>query len=45
MIQGQIAAVKSLVEKFDVTTEDIDVVVDITLTEDQLMLGASLLGP
>jgi hypothetical protein len=45
LIQSQIAAVKSLVEKFEVTAEDIDVIVDIALTEDQLMLGASLLGP
>jgi hypothetical protein len=45
MIQSQLAAVQALVEKFEVTVEDVDVVVDIVLTEDQLMLGANLLGP
>ena len=45
MVQSQLAAVRSLVEKLDVTAEDIDVVVDLSLTEDQLMVGANLLGP
>jgi hypothetical protein len=45
MVQGQLAAVRSLVEKLDVTAEDVDVVVDLALTEDQLMVGANLLGP
>jgi hypothetical protein len=45
MIGNQLAAVQALVEKFEVTVEDVDVVADIVLTEDQLMLGANLLGP
>ncbi|MBA3501851.1 MAG: hypothetical protein M4D80_23145 [Myxococcota bacterium] len=45
MLKSQLAAVQSLVEKFEVEAEDVDVVVDIVLTEDQMMLGASLLGP
>ena len=45
MVQAQITAVQALVEKFEVTSDDDVVVVDLVVTEDQLMLGASLLGP
>jgi len=44
-IQGQITAVQALVERFEVSTDDLDVVIDVALTEDQLALGANLLGP
>ena len=45
LIQGQLTAVRALVEKLEVTAEDADVVVDLALTEDQMMIGANLLGP
>ena len=44
-LQSQLAAVRSLVEKFEVSTDDSDVLFDVAVTEDQLMLAASLFGP
>jgi hypothetical protein len=45
MIQGQITALQAVVERFEVSSDDLDVVIDVALTEEQISLGASLLGP
>ena len=45
MVQGQLAALRSLVAKLDVVAEDADVVIDLALTDDQLAMIAGLLGP
>ena len=45
MVQGQLAAMRSLVAKLDVVAEEADVVIDLALTDDQLAMIAGLLGP